>query len=65
MVDTVNANHHPNSGCGTHTLLVSKMIGSAYDVVKYVACSMNYIQHISHHMEDVHNVSLMVQENQK
>lgn len=51
---------HP-TGCGCngapHALLVEKMIGTAYDVVKYVACHMNLIKHVSFYMADIHRVS--------
>lgn len=39
------------------TTLVDKMIGSAYDVVKYVACHMRYIEYVAKNMRDIYDVA--------
>ncbi len=39
------------------TTLVDRMIGGAYDVVKYVACHMKYIEYVAKNMRDIYDVA--------
>ncbi len=48
-----------SSYCGPENnpaLLVDKMIGSSYDVVKYAARNMEYIKHVSYYMEKLYTI---------
>lgn len=52
--------HQPFGGCGCHSgnvVLVDKVIGTAYDVVRVVAESLLQIRHVSANLETVHYIS--------
>jgi len=44
--------------CGTHTMLIDKLIGNSYEVVKYVAMHMDIIRHVSANMQMLYNLSM-------
>lgn len=47
-----------NDPCGNNpTTLVDKMIGTAYDVVRYVAANMEKLLYIADNMEAIHNAA--------
>lgn len=37
--------------------IIDKLLGTTYDVVKFVAANMQYIRHVSHHMKAVYDLS--------
>jgi hypothetical protein len=39
-----------------HTTAVDELIGSAYDVVRYVAENLEYIKHVSYHLKEIYRV---------
>lgn len=45
-----------NDPFGGHTPLVDKLIGNAYDHVRFVAVNMPAIKHVSANLEAVYNV---------
>lgn len=47
-----------NDTCGgNHTTLVDKMVGTAYDVVRYVASNLDKIIYVSENMEAIHTAA--------
>lgn len=47
----------PYDNRGGHTPLIDKMLGSAYDVVKYVARHLDAIRFVALNMETIHEVA--------
>ena len=42
---------------GSPAVLIDKLIGNAYDVVKYVACNMSYIKKVSYRVDDIKDLA--------
>lgn len=57
------SNRNINDPYGGETGLVDRMIGTAYDVVKFVACRIDHVIKVSRHMDSVINISNEVRNN--
>lgn len=49
--------------CRTHNTLVDKLIGNAFDVVRYVAMNMKEILYVAVNMENIYIVATNVRDN--
>lgn len=58
IFDPRTRNGEPYDECGKNIRLVDKLIGNAYDIVKYVASYLDVIRYVASNMEDIYEVAV-------
>jgi hypothetical protein len=59
---TPTGSHNSHGSTGNLSPLVDKMVGSSYDVVRECVQNLEYIKHVSAHLEQVYLVAKQITE---